>query len=193
MSRAQTALRLAALGLLAASPLLVWGLRHLAGLASVCALAFAGALAVPVLLRRQKIPLDGPRELAFLSPFVACWGLGEGARLFERISWWDDLAHLCGGVAVAAVLLAILEAKLQVPFALAAPLVVLAGLGVGGLWELVEFGCDQLLGAHTQSGLQETMLDLLFDLGGAALGAALFHPAARPVHGHPPLRSPLRG
>jgi hypothetical protein len=138
----------------------------------------AGGLAVVVLglARSSRLPTGLPLQIGWLLPFFLCWGLGEGLGLFQRISWWDHPVHLAGGAAIYALFEAWFAPRLRLPLALRMAVGILVALGVGAGWEIGEFASDRILGSFTQSGLDDTMFDLIFDLLGgglAALGLAL--------------------
>lgn len=155
----------------AAIPVVLWH-RELPRVALACALALAAAALGPRLLRRSGVPLSTGLELIVLLPFSACWGLGEGLALFERIFWWDELAHALGGLAVAALFTSWAPPRFHTSTAPLVAVTILVALGLGAAWELFEFLLDATLGTLTQTGLAETMGDLFFDLAGAGAWAA---------------------
>mgnify|MGYP001596338174 CR=1 FL=1 len=53
--------------------------------------------------------------------------------------------------------------------------IVIFALTMGGLWEIIEFTSDTLIGTNHQPGLSDTMLDLIFDLLGGLFIALLTH------------------
>ena len=58
--------------------------------------------------------------------------------------------------------------------------VTLLGLGVGGAWEVAEWGYDQLPGpGNTTPGLMDAMIDLILDTGGALVAALVVRAVAR--------------
>ncbi len=184
-------LRLLALCSIAgAIPMVLWQ-RQLPRVALACTGALLLAAAGPRLMRRAGVALTPGLELLWLLPFAACWGPGEGLGLFERLYWWDELTHALGGLAVFALFLRWAGPRLQAGGAATLALGALVTLGLGGAWELFEFSLDTWLGAKTQRGLAETMGDLFFDLGGAALYAGLLLLKRLPRVGAAALRRPL--
>jgi hypothetical protein len=171
-------LKAALLASMAAAIPLACFARGRPGVSLACAGALAISLAAPKLGRRLGIPLRGLLEVVWLLPFAACWGLGEGLALFEKIPWWDALTHAIGGMAVFALSSSWGELRLKVPLGALYTLSVLMALAAGALWEIGEFASDSFLGTFTQSGNTDTMLDLIFDLGGA-VAAALARAAFR--------------
>lgn len=103
--------------------------------------------------------------------------LGEIGNFYERLWWWDVLLH--GGSAIGFGLIGfIFIFMLFGGDKYAAPPVAIAwfafsfAMTLGILWEVFEFGVDQLFGANMQkSGLADTMYDLIVDAFGAGVGA----------------------
>ncbi|MFB6106696.1 MAG: hypothetical protein ABEJ70_06955 [Halobacteriaceae archaeon] len=110
--------------------------------------------------------------------------------LYESVWWWDHLTHALSSALVAVagyVTVRTVQAStpsLSVPRRLVAVFVVLVTLAIGVGWELLEFGgrwvaatvgTDPVL---VQYGVSDTMLDLVFDVLGALVAAALVTPRA---------------
>lgn len=150
--------------------------RGRVGLAAVCAAAWAVAAAVPRWARRRGAPFGDGLRLLWLCPFALGWGLGEGLGLFGRFPWWDVLAHVAGGTAAAALLLARVARRRGVGRGSLLALALLAAAVAGGLWEAGEWASDRALGTQTQGGGADTLGDLAADLAGGAL-AGLAHVA----------------
>lgn len=104
--------------------------------------------------------------------------LGEIGNFYERLWWWDVLMH--GGAAIGFGLIGfIMIFMLFRGNRYAAPPIALAwfafcyAMTIGVLWEIFEFGMDQMFGLNMQkSGLADTMYDLIVDTFGAFVGAA---------------------
>ncbi len=104
--------------------------------------------------------------------------LGEIGNFYERLWWWDVLMH--GGAAIGFGLIGfIMIFMLFRGNRYAAPPIALAwfafcyAMTIGVLWEIFEFGMDQIFGLNMQkSGLADTMYDLIVDTFGAFVGAA---------------------
>ncbi|MEC7760986.1 MAG: hypothetical protein VX874_03610 [Pseudomonadota bacterium] len=104
--------------------------------------------------------------------------LGEAYDFYERFWWWDLALHTASamGFGIVGVVLTLLMFEGD---RYAAPPYAVAGIAfsfavtIGAMWEIFEFGMDQLFGMNMQkSGLVDTMTDLMVDCVGAALGAA---------------------
>lgn len=109
--------------------------------------------------------------------------LGEAAGFYIRYWWWDGVLH--GGSALGFGLLGYLFAfTLFEGDRYAAPAWALAliafsfAVTIGAVWEIFEFGMDQVFGMNMQeTGLNDTMGDLIVDVIGAGVGAVtgFFH------------------
>lgn len=104
--------------------------------------------------------------------------LGEAFNFYERFWWWDLALHTSSamGFGIVGVVLTLLMFEGD---RFAAPAYAVAGIAfsfavtIGAMWEIFEFGMDQLFGMNMQkSGLVDTMTDLMVDCVGAFLGAA---------------------
>ncbi len=103
--------------------------------------------------------------------------LGEAMDFYERVWWWDIALH--GGSAIGFGLVGFLfMLMLFHGDRYAAPPIAVSFFGfcfavsIGAMWEIFEFGMDQVFGLNMQkSGLVDTMSDLMVDVLGASLGA----------------------
>lgn len=126
------------------------------------------------------VPLE--IELVLLWFMVADMTLGNGLGLYH-ITWFDKALHLSSSVLVALLgFLAIYVLHLTHhtrfhPF-LDAVAILLVTLGIGALWEIAEYGVDELFARATQgspglSKIDDTMFDLMMDGLGGVIGAVL--------------------
>jgi hypothetical protein len=122
------------------------------------------------------IPLDF--ELLIILFIYASLFLGETGRFYDRFWWWDLLLHAGSAVAFACIGFMILLALMEIrqvktrPFWLAAFSFCFA-ISIGAMWEIYEFGMDQLLGWNMQkTGLMDTMWDLIINAIGGFLAAS---------------------
>ena len=116
--------------------------------------------------------------LAAISLFVfGTLFLGEVFDFYNRYWWWDVLLH--GASAVGFGLIGFLfvfylfqgDRYAAPPWALGLIAFCFA-ISIGALWEIFEFGMDQIFGMNMQkSGLVDTMWDLMVDAAGAFFGA----------------------
>ena len=116
--------------------------------------------------------------LAAISLFVfGTLFLGEVFDFYNRYWWWDILLH--GASAAGFGIIGFLFVfylfqgdKYDAPPWALAMFAFSFALAIGALWEIFEFGMDQLFGLNMQkSGLVDTMADLIVDTLGAFLGA----------------------
>ena len=109
---------------------------------------------------------------------IATLLLGEYYDFYERFWWWDAVLHTSSAIGFALIGMMIVVFMLRAqriqkasPFMLSMMAFSFA-LSIGALWEILEFGMDQLLGMNMQkSGLVDTMFDLIVDAIGAFIGS----------------------
>lgn len=142
------------------------------------ALSTLGLSLVPVLAEQRfgiRLPL---RFVAGVVVFIfATIFLGEAFDFYNRYWWWDIALH--AGSAVGFGLVGFIFTFMMFEGdRYAAPAWAIAFLGfcfaltLGALWEIFEFGMDQIFGLNMQkSGLVDTMWDLILNTIGASLGA----------------------
>lgn len=142
----------------------------------------------PVLERDLGIPMDPGLVLwitlaVFLHAFGTV-GLPGGSPLtpYQSLWWYDHLTHALSASIVAAVGYASARAldvhreDVYLPPKFTFAFILLFVLAFGVFWEVIEFAVGKLgavLGGRvlTQYGLEDTMLDLVFDLVGAVIVA----------------------
>lgn len=103
--------------------------------------------------------------------------LGEALNFYERLWWWDIALHTGSAIGFGLVgflfMFMLFEGNRY-----AAPPIAISffafcfAIAIGTMWEIFEFGMDQLFGMNMQkSGLMDTMSDLMVDMLGASIGA----------------------
>ncbi|GGB92991.1 hypothetical protein GCM10011494_09250 [Novosphingobium endophyticum] len=142
------------------------------------------AFLLPVLVRssrRARIPAE-VQILAILFIFASLF-LGEVRDYYERIWWWDLALHATAGLLLGLLgflIVYILNADEVVDLHMKPSFLALFAfffaVGLGALWEIFEFAMDEMFGLTMQkpmlgdnSGLTDTMWDLIVDAAGAAL------------------------
>ncbi len=156
------------------------------------ALATLGMTMLPaVFASRLHIKLP----ITFLSAAVififATLYLGEVGDFYERYWWWDDVLHF--GSAMGFGILGFLMVFMMFegdryaapPWAISL-IAFCVAVTIGAIWEIFEFGMDQIFGLNMQkSGLPDTMSDLIIDSIGAAIGSGMgfVYLLGRPYHG----------
>ncbi len=115
--------------------------------------------------------LRDPLVIASLMTMVFGAVLGWGLNFYDRIHWYDDFAHFTFSfVSVIAL------ARIALPRFHSDSLFLLlfatwlAWLGIGSLWEIAEWGSDQLANTYHSRGYPDTMYDMILNSTGAALG-----------------------
>jgi hypothetical protein len=119
-----------------------------------------------------------PSFLAAIALFVlATLYLGEIHDFYNRFWWWDLVLHFGSamGFGILGFLLIFMlfhgDCYAAPPWAVGV-LSFCVAMTVGAIWEIFEFGMDQLFGFNMQkSGLPDTMGDLIINTFGAMLSA----------------------
>jgi len=129
--------------------------------------------------RNYKIQLPAELELATVAFIFAALFLGEVKSYYTRFWWWDIILHIGSGVALGLVGFLILfvlykSKKLQARPITIAFFAFCFAVALGAIWEIFEFGMDQIFGLTMQkSGLVDTMWDLIVDTLGALFTSVL--------------------
>ncbi len=101
--------------------------------------------------------------------------LGQFGGLYDRWHWFDAFLHFISALAfgLAGFLLLFVfyvHNKLKLPKALILFFAFFFCLGVGALWEVVEYGIDYALGTNMQvNSLDDTMIDMILNGLGATV------------------------
>lgn len=145
----------------------------------VSVLAFVLTLVPSVFERWYKIDIPVEFEVLIVVFVYAALFLGEVGNFYARFWWWDILLHGISALAfgmIGFVILFILYKKGKVranPIWIAIFAFSFA-VAIGAIWEIFEFGMDQLFGFNMQkSGLIDTMWDLIMDSLGAFLASLM--------------------
>ncbi len=113
-------------------------------------------------------------SLAVVFVYMALF-MGEVQGYYTRFWWWDAVLHTGSGFLLGILgflLVYVLNQKKDIELDLQPKFVALFAfmfaMGMGAMWEIFEFGMDQLFGLNMQkSGLVDTMWDLIVDGIGA--------------------------
>jgi len=142
------------------------------------------AISVAPVVLGERLQVNIPPEfqvLAIMFVFASLF-LGEVRDFYGRIWWWDIAMHTASGLLLGILgflLVYVLNENKRVDVHLHPRFVALFAfvfaLAVGALWEIFEFGMDQVVGTNMQkpmfgdpSGLTDTMWDLMVDTFGAS-------------------------
>ena len=142
----------------------------------------------PVLERDYEVPMDPALTLWITSAVflhaLGVVGLPGGGSLYRSEWWWDHLTHALSASVVAAVGYAtarsfdLHDEDVDLPPKFMFVFILLFVIAFGVFWEVIEFSLGELarIGGGqpilAQHGLEDTMLDLIFDIVGAVLVAS---------------------
>jgi hypothetical protein len=98
-------------------------------------------------------------------------------NLFEKIHWYDDVVHAYTSFAWTLLLALFLYDAVLKGVEVHPILYVLTvaglGIGLGAVWEIIEWSYDQMVAGNVILGKTDTILDLILDLLGATLAGIL--------------------
>ncbi|MBW6506763.1 MAG: hypothetical protein K0B00_08455 [Rhodobacteraceae bacterium] len=145
--------------------------------AGVAAATFVMTLAPLVLVSRLGVRLPWSFVVSITAFIFATIYLGEAGGFYQRFWWWDGAMHL-GSALGFGILGFLLVFMLFQGDRYAAPAWAMAFIAfsfavmIGAVWEIFEFAVDNIFGLNMQeSGLNDTMGDLIVDVIGASVGA----------------------
>ena len=105
--------------------------------------------------------------------------LGQFGGLYDRWHWYDAFLHFISALAFGIIGFLLLfvyyvHNSLKLPKGLMLFFAFFFCLGVGSLWEIIEYGIDNTLGTNMQVGsLDDTMIDLIVDGLGAIVSVLM--------------------
>lgn len=147
-----------------------------------CVVALMLTLVPAIITRRADAGVPIELELALLWLMVTDMTLGNWLG-FYQLRWYDKALHLSSSTLVAwigflAIYVLHLTHRTRFHPWLDGVAILLVTLGVGALWEIAEYGVDQLFARRTQgsphlSPIDDTMFDLVMDGLGGIIGAVL--------------------
>ncbi|MDR9393457.1 hypothetical protein [Roseovarius sp. SYSU LYC5161] len=158
---------------------MIWAVFELRWELAFVALATLSLSLAPVFVAKWANIHVPPGMIAALAIFVGgTLFLGEVFDFYEWLWWWDMAMHGTSAVGFGLIGFVLVFMMFQGD-RFAAPHVAVAffafcfALTIGTVWEMFEFGMDQIFGMNMQkSGLMDTMGDLIVDAVGALIGAA---------------------
>lgn len=139
------------------------------------------AMFFPLIIgHRYHVQIPPEFELLAVVFVFASLFLGELQGYYAKYPWWDILLHSVSGLVLGIfgfLLVHVMneheDLGLHMKPSFTALFAFLFALGMGVIWEILEFAIDQMLGTRMQHGLSDTMTDLIVDAAGAFLIAAL--------------------
>lgn len=145
-------------------------------------LAAIALFLVPFLIGKQfKIYIPTIFSLLISAFLYATLILGEIEQYYQKYWWWDSMLHAGSAMAFGIIGLIVILIFFRLGKLTAPPFVVCLfafcfAIAVGVVWEIYEFAGDMLVGTNmqqTQTGVIDTMKDLIVDTIGAFIGAVL--------------------
>lgn len=137
---------------------------------------------IPLMVYKRFQVFIPPEFEVLATGFLFCaLFLGEIGDYYNRFWWWDIVLHTTSGflLGIIGFLLAhILNEQPRIELSMqpgfVATFAFFFAVGIGAIWEIVEFTLDQVVGTNMQkpflgdpSGLTDTMWDLIVDTVGA--------------------------
>lgn len=124
-------------------------------------------LAIPAwCLKHDVMVLPWPILLGIgLSLFLH--SLGLVTDLYNTTNWWDSITHFVSGITVASlaaivlIIVIVFSEKTRVPVTWVPFLIFVSVLAMEGVWEILEFSLDHIIGTGMQHGLEDTMKDIV--------------------------------
>ncbi len=148
-----------------------------------CIVALAAAVVPTALARTLRFTWPIEIEVVLLAIVTAHVALGYVFDLYTRVAFFDKLLHfgdsaLLGFIAFLAIYVSHYLRDDRRHLYIDAVAIFLCTMGLGALWEVMEFAADQLFGTHAQgspsmSPLADTMWDLILDGIGGVLAAVV--------------------
>ena len=149
----------------------------------LCLAAIALVVVPAWIARSSAANLPVEIELILLWWLVADMTLGRLAALYDTSAWFDKALHLGNSVLVGmlgflAVFVLHFTGRLPAGKIVTGVIIVLLTLGIGALWEILEYLSDLLFAKGAQSSpvlapLDDTMWDLILDGLGGLIGGVL--------------------
>jgi len=146
-----------------------------------CVFTFTVSFAPLLFEQLFKVRLPSLFQFTYVIFVFASMFSGEVLRFYRLIPWWDAAMHFLSGILVGLGVVLWLRALARTPktfrmnLKLQTLFIALFGMGVATLWEIVEFGFDQLFGTTSQDqSLYDTMTDLVYGTSGIVLLSGLY-------------------
>lgn len=149
----------------------------------LCAIALSLMVAPPLIARTSRLNIPLEIELLVLWWLVTDMTAGRVLDLYEAGILYDKLIHfgnsgLFAIVSFLGVYTLEMTGKIRTGVLLNVAGIFLITLGIGALWEILEFASDALFaqgaqGAPSMSPLEDTMWDLIVDGAGGLIGGIL--------------------
>jgi hypothetical protein len=165
----------------------VFGLAALGvGVETVLGVVLAATLFAPALMELVlRTPIPRALQLHYLIFIVAGPLAGSVLHVYSSIPRWDAYVHFDSGVMLAWLgMLAARRAEERsgsfLPIWFGLSVIQAVPMAFAAAWEICEFASDVLLGTTSQSGLQDTMLDVVAGTAGGLFAIVLLLLTRRP-------------
>ena len=149
----------------------------------LCLLALIIIMIPPFLARTNRVNLPFEIELFVLWWLVVDMTFGRLLGLYDASIWYDKIIHfgnsgLLGLIAFLAIYTLNMTGKIRTGYIINILAIFLVTLGLGALWEILEYVTDSILHGGTQGSplmapLSDTMWDLILDGAGGIAGGLL--------------------
>jgi len=142
-------------------------------------LAFVLMFLPDLIKSRVKISLPIEFDVVLVVFMYASIFLGKVGGAYERFWWWDAALHTSSGfilgfIGFLVLYLNVKRQKIQASRKLIGLTIFCFALAFGAIWEILEFGIDNILNGNLQRGsLRDTMWDLIVDSIGALVMASI--------------------
>ena len=134
----------------------------------------------PAIIERQ-LQVQLPAEFTLITCVFlgACFALGEAGEFYDRFWWWDLALHgisalITGLIGFLTIYVFYMTHRVQVAPIYIAIITFSFAVSIGTVWEIFEFFMDWFFGLNMQqSGLVDTMTDMIINAMGALIAAAI--------------------
>lgn len=125
---------------------------------------------LPLFLEARKVILLPWPIVLGASLSLLLHSLGLVTEWYYTVSWWDKLTHMTSGVvlstlvAIEVLLLDLRTESIKIPYIWYLMIIPIAILTLEGIWEILEYLVDVLLGTGMQHSLTDTVNDIATNL-----------------------------
>lgn len=133
-------------------------------------------------LKKRNITIPSGGILVYELSFFATFYLGDLMNFYEKFKWWDKSLHLLSGIVLTILgfyIINIINVKQKATLITDSFFIAFFSFcfanTAGILWEIAEFITDITALTHkSQGGLEDTMMDIIFNMAGAIITVAIF-------------------
>lgn len=120
-----------------------------------------------------KIPII--YEIILLIFIIFSILIGSMLNFYEKIPFWDIILHTSAGMILSFIpMYFIVLYKIEIPIYLKIIFVFLISMGFASLWEMFEFGVDNLLSIDSQKNETQGVTDTMIDICVHSIGTIIF-------------------